>query len=186
MEFYSDLINKAAEFAAIAHGRQLRKSPEAQIPYFQHPLMVGLILQRAGLDDQVVAAGILHDVLEDTKAKSEDLERGFGSRIARIVLAVSERNKSLPWEERKERYLEGLRGAGSDVRAVAAADKIHNIRSILLSLERGVDIWARFKRGREVQVDRFRRVLKVLGSGWDHPLLAELERSVLELENTSA
>jgi (p)ppGpp synthase/HD superfamily hydrolase len=181
VEFFSDLINRAAEFAAVAHGQQLRKSPEARIPYFQHPLMVGLILQRARCDDHVVAAGILHDVLEDTSTTAEDLAGEFGRRIADIVVLVSEGNKSLPWEVRKRRYLEGLRNAGPEARAVAAADKIHNIRSILLSLRRGVDIWSRFRRGREVQIDRFHRLLEVLREGWDHPLVAELESAVQEL-----
>ena len=185
MELFSDLINRAAEFAAVAHSQQVRKSPEARIPYYQHPLMVGLILQRAGCDDHVVAAGILHDVLEDTATTAEEITRQFGTRIADIVVSVSERDKLLPWEVRKQRLLEGLRHAGPDARAVAAADKIHNIRSILLSLQRGVDIWSRFRRGREVQIDRFRRLLEVLRAGWDHPLVMELERAVRELGTVS-
>lgn len=180
--YFSEILNRAVEFASIAHKRQMRKSPEAQIPYVQHSFMVGLILQRAGFTENVVAAGILHDCIEDTRASVKQLTDLFGSEIAELVNSVSEQDRSLPWEERKELYLRHLEVASDEAKAIAAADKIHNIHSITLSLERGADIWSAFKRGREAQLDRFRRLLECLRSNWDHPLLDELEQALETLE----
>ena len=172
--FFSELINQAAEFAAVSHRDQLRKSPEVDLPYLQHPYMVGLILQRAGFDDEVVAAGILHDVLEDTPAVSGDLEAAFGRRVAQLVLDVTENDKTLPWGTRKRKYLEQIRRAPTEARAIAAADKIHNISSIVISLGRGADIWSRLKADPETQIARFERTLEVLRDGWNHRLVDEL------------
>jgi (p)ppGpp synthase/HD superfamily hydrolase len=181
--FYSKLVNQAVEYAAIAHREQLRKSPEAPIPYIQHSVMVGLILQRAGFADRVVAAGILHDVLEDTPVTIEELQRDFGPEVADLVNEVSEKDKSLSWERRKEEYLNHIRTGSDDAKAITAADKIHNINSILLSLERGADIWNAFKRGREAQLDRFNRLLSTLRAEWSHALLDELEAVIRTLES---
>ncbi len=183
--FFDELINRASEFAAVAHRKQMRKSPEAQIPYIHHPLMVGFILQRAGFDEQVVAAGVLHDVIEDTEYGYEHLEARFGTRVAELVNAVSEQDKTLAWEERKERYLDHLAIASDDAKAITAADKIHNIQSILLSLKRGSDIWSAFKRGREAQLERFGRLVRLLERSWSHPLLDELGQALQTLRSQS-
>ena len=180
--YFSPLLDRAARFAAIAHRHQLRKSPEAEIPYIQHSYMVGLILLRAGFDEEVVAAGILHDVLEDTACGLEELRTAFGSRVAELVSSVSEQDKSLPWEVRKERYIEHLRTASEQSKAITAADKIHNINSIIVSLSHGADIWGTFKRGREAQLLRFDRMLAVIREGWDHPLVDELEEALARLK----
>jgi (p)ppGpp synthase/HD superfamily hydrolase len=173
------LIDRAAVFAAVSHKDQKRKSPEAEIPYLQHPYMVGLILLRAGFDDEVVAAGILHDVLEDTSTTFQELEEAFGARIAQLVSHVTEEDKSIPWERRKELHLERIRRAPIEARAIATADKIHNIRSIITSLQSGANIWSRLKADPSSQMDRFERTLSVVSDQWEHPLVAELA-SVLE------
>ena len=94
--YLSELINRAAEFAAIAHREQIRKSPEARIPYIHHSVMVGLILQRAGFSDGVVAAGILHDVIEDTSVTEEILlQLGIPKHIVDVVkLLTHEKSES--------------------------------------------------------------------------------------------
>ena len=179
---FSELINQAAEFAAISHRDQLRKSPEVDLPYLQHPYMVGLILQRAGFDDEVVAAGILHDVLEDTPAVVGELEAAFGRRVASLVSDVTEKDKSLSWETRKKKHLEQIRHSPTEARAIAAADKIHNIRSITISLERGANIWSKLKADPETQIARFERTLEELSEGWDHRLIDELTDSLVLLK----
>ena len=148
--FFSEVINRAVIFASQAHRNQKRKDPESYTPFIQHPVMVGLILQRAGFSDDVVAAGILHDVLEDTVHTKEELEKNFNKNIADIVDNVSEQDKSLSWAERKQRYLEHIRICPPEAKAVSAADKIHNIQSIIRSLKQGVDIWTVFKKGKGV------------------------------------
>jgi (p)ppGpp synthase/HD superfamily hydrolase len=182
---YSDVVNRAVEFAAVAHKDQIRKSPEAEIPYIHHSVMVGFILQRAGYADEVVAAGVLHDVLEDTRVSYKQLQREFGDGVARLVNAVSEQDKTLAWEERKERYMAHLETASVEAKAIAAADKIHNMNSILISLERGANIWKTFKRGKDAQLSRFSRFLVTLKADWSHPLVDELENVLERLEAAS-
>jgi (p)ppGpp synthase/HD superfamily hydrolase len=176
------LLSRATEFAAIAHRDQLRKDPGSDIPYIHHSVMVGFILQRAGFDEEVVAAGILHDVLEDTPTTQEELARRFGERVARLVDSVSEKDKTLSWERRKSDHIAQLRRAPKDSLAIATADKIHNINSICEALGRGIAIWDVFKRGREQQVERFGQYLEMIKGCWRHPLVNELEDSLANLK----
>ncbi|MEH6954826.1 HD domain-containing protein [Neobacillus drentensis] len=103
------IIQKAINFAAIAHKNQYRKSTD--IPYITHPFAVGMILQEAKCTDAVVAAGILHDTIEDTPTTFEELTEQFGAQIANLVLAASEHDKSLPWSVRKQHTIDSLKDA---------------------------------------------------------------------------
>jgi (p)ppGpp synthase/HD superfamily hydrolase len=181
--YLSPLIDKALAVASRAHKGQIRKNPRLEIPYIQHPVMVGFILQKAGYDDRVVAAGILHDVLEDTKISQEELEKEFGKEIAVLVNQVSEQDKSLSWEVRKERYWERLKTIPAPARAIVTADNIHNIHSIIDCLNQDIDIWSVFKRGKEIQMKKFNRLLGVLESCFQHPLVEELAGVIKQLES---
>lgn len=180
--FYSALLSRATAFAAIAHRDQLRKDPTSEIPYIHHSVMVGFILQRAGFDEEVVAAGILHDVLEDTSTTPAELARRFGRRVAGLVGSVSEKDKTLSWEERKSDHVAQLRKSPKDSLAIATADKIHNINSIIEALGRGIAIWDVFKRGREQQIERFAQYLDMIRGRWTHPLVDELDASLSALK----
>jgi (p)ppGpp synthase/HD superfamily hydrolase len=181
--FFSDIINRAVIFASRAHKNQKRKDPESHTPFIQHPVMVGIILQRAGFNDDVIASGILHDVLEDTEYTKDDLEKHFNKNIAEIVNNVSEQDKSLPWAERKQKYIEHIKTCPPEAKAVSAADKIHNIQSIIRSIKQGINIWPVFKRGKKIQIERFKKLLYVLRETWEHPIIDELEQSIKELES---
>jgi (p)ppGpp synthase/HD superfamily hydrolase len=181
--FFSEVVNRAVIFAAKAHKDQSRKDPESYTPFIQHPVMVGLILQKAGFDDDVIAAGILHDVIEDTNYTKEDLTALFNNNIAELVNNVSEQDKSRPWAERKQQYLENIRICPPEAKAISAADKIHNIRSIIKSINEGIDIWSVFKRGKDMQLGRFKKLLGILKETWSHPLIDELEQTIIELES---
>ena len=95
-----DIKEKAKLFAIQAHMGQIRKN-EPDKPMIMHPISVGVLLESFGYDDNVVAAGYLHDVVEDTKYTIEDIKKEFGSDIASLVMGASEPDKSLSWEERK-------------------------------------------------------------------------------------
>jgi (p)ppGpp synthase/HD superfamily hydrolase len=178
----SELVHRALDFAAVAHREQLRKSPEAQIPYVAHCAGVAVTLARHGFGDDVVAAGALHDTLEDTETTAEELERRFGPRVRALVEACTEQDRALPWEERKARYIARLRTAEPEARAVSAADKLHNLESLLLTCRAGLDPFAQMKRGRAVQLDRFHRFLEALADGWQHPLVDEVRATLRALE----
>ena len=151
----SDMIDLALEVAAQAHRDQVRKGTD--IPYISHPYAVGLMLARTGMADEVVAAGILHDTVEDTHVTLDDIRRLFGATVALIVEGCSEPEKSAPWEERKAHTIEYLRTAPWEVRVVACADKLHNLRTIAAEHEKlGEAIWSRFKRGRPDQERYYR------------------------------
>lgn len=104
----NSIKEKAKMFAIQAHKGQIRKS-EPDKPMVIHPIGVGQLLESFGYDDNVVAAGYLHDVVEDTKYTIEDIEKEFGSDIASLVMGVSEPDKSLSWEERKKHTIEVIK-----------------------------------------------------------------------------
>ncbi len=81
-----DLLRHAYVFAANRHQGQIRRSGE---PYFTHPLTVAWILADMELDEETVAAGLLHDLLEDTDTTAEELEVEFGPEVARLVVALT-------------------------------------------------------------------------------------------------
>lgn len=145
-----ELIEKAIIFAAKAHANQVRKGTD--IPYITHPYAVGMLLQKAKCSEEVIAAGILHDTLEDTNTTYEDLVDTFGVRIANLVAAASENDKSLPWEARKQLTIEMLKNASIEEIQVAVADKLHNLRAIRADYSLfGEKLWERFNRGKREQ-----------------------------------
>lgn len=184
---YSRLVHSAMDFAALAHQAQRRK--KADTPFISHCAMVGAMLQAAGLPETVVAAGLLHDIIEDTDVTLGELEEQFGSEIAELVNGVSEKSKSQPWAERKTGYLEKLRAAPDGSLAIVAADKIHNINSMLMHKEAGGDLWSISKGSQEQQLWYFRTVKEILHDRFgDSPpegtaaLIAEFENALELLE----
>lgn len=163
------LLDQALALAAKAHKDQVRKGTD--IPYISHPYAVGLILQKAGCREEVVAAGILHDLLEDTEVTLERIQKEFGAEIAAIVEGCSEPgHDELSWETRKEHTIVYLKTAPADVRLVACADKSHNVRSMLADYQKvGEDLWQRFKRGWEQQGKYYRGLVESLGNRMDSP-----------------
>lgn len=147
---YSEILFDTIEFAVKAHRGQFRKG--TRVPFIVHPIRVAATLIRHRCPQSVVVAGILHDVVEDTDRTLKDIERRFGKRIARIVEAVSQKEKSRPWRDRKEETLERIKDAPSEVLLVESADKLDNIRTIREDYEmRGDDIWQRFDVPKESQ-----------------------------------
>jgi (p)ppGpp synthase/HD superfamily hydrolase len=176
------IVEKALQVASKSHRKQCRKNTD--IPYITHPVTVGMMLMKAGYDEEIIAAGILHDTVEDTDLTLNDIEREFGSRIARIVEGCSEPNKSLPWKERKEHTIEFLKTAPKEIRVVACADKLHNIRSIVKDYEQQGDaVWDRFNAGKEHQAWYYKNIVESLGQMSSFPLLKELQTEVELLFN---
>jgi (p)ppGpp synthase/HD superfamily hydrolase len=178
---HSSRIDAALSFAAIKHDGQRRKG--TPVPYIVHPVQVARLLELHGLEEEVVIAGLLHDVLEDTGCTREELEAAFGPRVAEIVVGCSEPNKALSWEDRKAETVQRLSRASPAVRAVACADKAHNLSTIADTLDAGEDPYPRFERGADAQLAFARRALAVLEQGWEHPLLDELRAALRRLES---
>jgi (p)ppGpp synthase/HD superfamily hydrolase len=167
----SVLLKRALDHAAIWHREQRRKYPGADVPYVSHCAGVATILARHGFDDEVVAAGALHDTIEDTGVSFEQLRELFGARVAELVRDVSEADKSLPWEVRKARYLEHFVEKCWEAQAITLADKIDNFDSIVVCAESYGEPWSQFKRGRDAQLERFDALDRALDDLAPHPLI---------------
>jgi (p)ppGpp synthase/HD superfamily hydrolase len=156
-------VNLAIEVAARAHEGQYRKGTNT--PYISHPFTVGMMLARAGLPEDMIVAGILHDTVEDTDLSLDYIREHFGDDVALIVEGCSEPDKSLSWEERKEHTLHYLQTAPWEVRVVSCADKLHNVITINEGLSaNGDDVWQRFKRGKSEQAWYYRGLVQALCS----------------------
>ena len=133
------LIARAADFAARAHVGQRRKG-DAQEPYINHLAEVALLLTEAtgGQDPVLIAAGWLHDTLEDTDTEREELETLFGPAVASIVAEVTD-DKSLVKAERKRLQVETAPRKGVQARLLKIADKTSNLRTIASSPPSGWD-----------------------------------------------
>jgi (p)ppGpp synthase/HD superfamily hydrolase len=175
------LLKSALDHAAVWHREQKRKYPVVDVPYVSHIAGVVSILARYGFDDEVLAAGALHDVVEDCGISHEELTRLFGERVADLVKAVSEEDKSLPWEERKTRYLECFQRSPWEAQAIAIADKIDNFASIVVCARDHGDPWSMLKRGKAVQLQRFEAFAQAVAALPPHPLCTELERALTTL-----
>jgi GTP pyrophosphokinase len=129
-----DLIRHAYVFAANRHQGQIRRSGE---PYFTHPLAVAWILADMELDEETVAAGLLHDLLEDTDTTLEELEEEFGAEVARMVAALTkmadfESSYSSREATEAENFRRLLLASMDDVRVILIklADRLHNMRTL--------------------------------------------------------
>ncbi|MBR3225402.1 MAG: bifunctional (p)ppGpp synthetase/guanosine-3',5'-bis(diphosphate) 3'-pyrophosphohydrolase [Atopobiaceae bacterium] len=145
----NNLFGQATAFAAVAHAGQLRKG--TSLPYLLHPMEAATICASMTDDEEVLAAAVLHDTLEDTHTTAELLEERFGSRVTELVRAQTENKRkgesaSATWKTRKRESLEHLRATNDhQARMIYLSDKLSNIRSTARDLERtGERFWERF------------------------------------------
>ena len=160
---FSPLVEQAIELAAQWHDGTYRKSrwrdpafdppDEAvlRVPVVAHVTAVALIVQRAGWDEETVAAAFLHDVLEDFNRfgqtfRHEQLHRQLGEAVAALVEVVSEQKfddegRWRSWRDRKEGYVAQLRAGVPRAAAISLADKLHNLWSMNQGLASGLDIF---------------------------------------------
>ena len=126
------LVRKAYAYAAAAHAGQTRLSGE---PYLSHPLAVAEILAELGFDAHAIAAGLLHDTVEDTKATLEEVDADFGEQVADIVDGVT-KISMMSFESKEEQQAENIRkmilAMSHDIRVpvVKLADRLHNMRTL--------------------------------------------------------
>ena len=181
----SQRFDEAFLYAHEAHRDQRRKKTER--PYISHLMGVAsLVLQYGGDEEQAIAA-LLHDVVEDCGGapRLEEIRKKFGERVARIVdgCTDSDRVPKPPWRERKQGYLERVRSEPEEVLLVSAADKLYNIREILMDLrEQGPSVWERFSGKREGSLWYYRALLEAFRGRTAGALVEELDRTVVELE----
>ncbi|MFA7660684.1 MAG: HD domain-containing protein, partial [Anaerovoracaceae bacterium] len=130
--YNSELLKRAYLKAEQIHMGQKRKSGE---DYVTHPMAVAVILADLGMDENTLVAGLLHDAVEDTPYKLEDLQKEFGEEVALLVDGVTKLG-SLVFESKEERQAENLRkmflAMSKDIRVliIKLSDRLHNLRTI--------------------------------------------------------
>lgn len=175
-----NVIEKAIMFATLAHAGDIRKS-EIDKPKIIHPLGVAQILIEYNADNNVIAAGVLHDVWEDTRYSLEDIKRIFGEDIAHLVFVASEPDKKKSWEERKQHTIVETKKLILREKLVPTADKINNIESIYrVFKQKGYKDFSAFNRGEEKQEWYYRNIYKSLITNEDkqNPLFVRLEKGI--------
>jgi (p)ppGpp synthase/HD superfamily hydrolase len=166
------------KFAARCHANQRRDSD--QRPFIEHPLEVARLLRDAGCPDVVTAAGVLHDVLENSHTSIAELTACFGADVANLVQAVSEDAAILSYRRRKHLLREQVRNAAGDATLVFAADKISKIRELPDRVARdraryGAAVPAHVQHDHQLRIEHYTESLRMLQAiAPKHPLVNRL------------
>ena len=174
----------ALAYAYQVHAGQRRKG--TGIPYIAHILGVTAIAMEYGADEDQAIGALLHDAAEDGggEATLAEIRARFGDAVADIVLGCSDSlvedpEDKLPWQERKENYLAHLENASESVLLVSAADKLHNVRSIIRDYhEHGEAIWDRFQGRRDGTLWYYETVAHILVRRYYSQLTRDLQAEV--------
>jgi (p)ppGpp synthase/HD superfamily hydrolase len=180
-----DLIFEAFNFATKAHKNQTRKKDaDPEVPYIAHSAAVAVILSRADADQITIAAGILHDVVEDTDVSIKDVEEKFGKEVAGIVSDVTEFDKNLSWNVRKEQAIKHVKNMNEKSLLVKTADKIHNLYSLIEAYEKhGAKTFDVFKAPADEMLEMDKKLYESLIEKWpDNPLLIQLKPLIDKFE----
>jgi (p)ppGpp synthase/HD superfamily hydrolase len=179
----SERFERALTFAVRVHADHKRKGTD--IPYAAHLLAVAsLVLEHGGNETEAIAA-LLHDAVEDRKAKLDEIRARFGEGVAHIVAGCSDTDvfPKPDWKERKVAYITHLAGADASTRLVSAADKLHNARAILSDYRQvGDRLWRRFNASKDETLWYYRALVDALRQAGASPLVDELDRTVTEIE----
>ena len=161
------LVERAIMFALKAHAGVTRKGKNR--PYILHPIESMTIVGSLTDDEELLAAAVLHDTVEDTAVTTADIEREFGSRVAALVASESEdkrpdRAAADTWLLRKQETISHLKSADRDVRLICLGDKLANLRELAHDYgELGDALWARFnQKDKDVHGWYYRAIYDIL------------------------
>lgn len=155
-------IHEAIIFAARAHHGQYRKGTD--IDYISHPLEVAQILTAMKASSDVILAGILHDVAEDTNQTLEDIKDLFGENVVEILKGHTQ-IKNASWEERKSDLIYKAQSGSCEVKMLVLADKVSNLRSLASDLFKdGEKIWQKFTVSKEKECWYYTEMAKAVVS----------------------
>ena len=182
-----DLVSEAIVFCTEAHDGMRRRKSDA--PYVLHPMEVGVIVGTMTCDQEIIAAAILHDVVEDAEITIDEIGERFGSRVMELVASETEnKREELPPEEtwllRKEESIEKLKSTSdAAVMMLWLGDKLSNIRAIYRDYKlEGESVWQKFHQSDvKVQEWYYRSVLKYTARLSDTPAWVEYKTIVEKL-----
>jgi len=202
---FPPLLEAAVRLAARGHHNQYRKNvedPEGdrpsgaflldRVPYVTHLMATMCILARLGARDEVLAAAVLHDYLEDVPDPDgrDNIRQILGEQVLSLVLEVTEdKRRGLrqadTWEVRKQEQIDHLVRMTEEAVLIKAADVLHNVQSLALDLEAAGDVdavWQHFNAGPERQLWYFASLAEAVKNRLgDHPLATELRSAVEKL-----
>jgi (p)ppGpp synthase/HD superfamily hydrolase len=204
---FSPLLEAAIRLAAQGHYHQFRKRypsdecsegsatdplPPDWIPYITHLMGSMAILARLGAPDEVLAAALLHDYLEDVPDPDghQTIRSAVGDRVLELVLAVTEQKPAdsidtETWEQRKREQIERMGDMPDEAVLIKTADLLHNVQSLISDLaaaDQQQTVWRRLNAGPDRQLWYFSSVLEAARTRLgDHQLVHELARTITEL-----
>ncbi len=181
-------MQSAFRYAAEKHDGQTRK--QSAVPYLSHLMGVASLVLEGGGDEDLAIAALLHDVVEDCGGmpRLREIRKVFGPRVAKIVEGCTDSfvEPKLEWVERKRDYLTHVKDADDETRLVSAADKLHNVRTILADYrQQGESIWTRFSGKREGTLWYYRALSDEFRRRGTNRVARELEIVVRELEHAT-
>lgn len=196
---FTKRLHEALDFAAINHDGQSRKDADVKIPCLSHSFAVAHILAQYDFAEEVVIAGVLHDIIEDVVERKhrpnveEEIQRRFGDRVHQLVRFVTQTRRAggwreLDWHTRGELYRLVMCDPATpdDARAISCADKIHNIESLLMACERmkgrEKSMWRKMKATPAEQAEKFRLLHDGISAVWHHPIVDVFGERIKELE----
>lgn len=182
------IISKALVFAMKAHGNKVRKGDGK--PYIIHTIEVALIVAKVINNDYVIAAALLHDTVEDTETTLSEIEKEFGYTTKKIVEDVTEKDKSLPWRERKLAAIEHIKEMEEWSLIVKTADKLQNLRSLYSAIiQNGAQVLDKFNASFDEMLEVDKIVYQELVANFnkfekwkDNSLLPELKEAIDDFE----
>lgn len=175
------ISERALNFAIRAHAGQTRRC-EPDRPSVFHPVIVGKLLKYYGFDDRVVAAGYLHDVVEDTEYTLDDISRLFGGEIYSLIATATEPDRNSPWEVRKRHSVKLAKDLPERNKAIICADKISNLEDLYIYFGKiGFKDFSKFHGDLREQQLYYQGIYESLASDWDHPMLDRLYNDIIKV-----
>lgn len=176
----SPLAAEALVLAREAHAGQVRNG-SGGMPYIEHPVAVAALLAEHGYDDEVVAAALLHDVVEDSETTVAELRERFGEPVAGLVDALSDDESIADYRDRKDEHRIRVLAAGDGARAIYGADKLTNVETVRRAYARqGEEVAEEFKVPLDLKCEIWRADLAMLRE--QQPQLPFLDRLAAELD----
>ena len=174
---YSYRIEQAIRAAAVLHKDQLRKG-SMPFPYVTHLVATSFTLLDYTHDEDIIIAALLHDTLEDTDYTIDELQEDFGSRVREIVETVTEpkstTHEKITWLEKKNSYAKQLKKGPIEAVMVAAADKIHNFRTLIEDYYEAHERFIQdFGNNFDERIEAYQNIANVINNRLEGPILAE-------------
>lgn len=178
----SPLVRAALEKARVAHQGQVRNG-SGGMPYVEHPMRVAATLDEHGYRDEVLAAALLHDVIEDSDVDLGEVREEFGDEVAGLVGALTDDESIDSYRERKAEHRERVAAAEGEALAIYGADKLTNSRTLAASYsEEGDVIRDEFKVPLELKTEIWEADRDLLREkAPELPFLDELDRALSAL-----